>query len=102
MIGDTMFKEPRPLSHLSFALVVIGLLLYAISKYFPEQSVALIGLSLVFYLTAFPFSVLAVMRNWRAPKDRRLDMWHSIEVGIGLLPFFITIILVAYALWFVR
>ncbi|MCD6595812.1 hypothetical protein J7L68_09105 [bacterium] len=97
-----MFKEPKPLAHLSFALVIIGLVLYSVSKYFPDQIPFLIGSSLVFYFVAFPFSVIAVMRNWRVPQEKRLDLWNSIEVGIGLLPFLIAIILVVYAIWFVR
>ena len=60
----------------------------------------MIGLSLAFYFSAFPFSLIALMRNWKVPSEKRLDLWSSVEVGVGMLPFIITVLLVVYALWF--
>lgn len=97
-----MFQNPRAIAHLAFALVIIGLIIQSAAVYFLDGNEALIGLSLAFYFGAFPFSILAIMRNWRVPKEKRLELWTTVEVGVGLLPFFITVILVAYALWFVR
>ncbi len=96
-----MFKNPRSIGHISFALVIIGLIIHSVAKYFFDGNELLIGLSLAFYFGAFPFSILAIMRNWRVPKEKRLELWSTVEVGVGLLPFFITVVLVAYALWFV-
>ncbi|RKZ32855.1 hypothetical protein DRQ33_05140 [bacterium] len=96
-----MFRKPKELAHLSFILVILGLIFQSIAAYILDENPFMIGLSLVLYLSAFPFSVIALMRNWRVPKPNRLDLWCSIEVGVGLLPFLITIILVSYALWFI-
>jgi len=100
-----MFKKPRPLAHLSFALVIIGLIIQSIAVYLLDASsyigAGLVGFALVFYFLGFPASLVSLMRNWRVPKEQRLDLWTSIEVGVGILPFAITVILVVYALWFV-
>ena len=97
-----MFKNPRSSGHIAFALVMIGLIVQSIAVYLLDGNGGLIGLSLAFYFGAFPFSILALMKNWRVPEERRLDLWSSIEVGVGMLPFFITIILVVYTIWFAR
>lgn len=96
-----MFKQPRPLAHLSFALVMIGLALQSINTYIIKEFTVLVPISIAFYFAAFPFAVLSLMRNWRVPREERIDLWGSIEVGLGLLPFIITVILVAYVLFFV-
>jgi len=97
-----VFKEPKPLAHLAGSLVIIGILVQSLAIYLLDWNEALIGLATVFYLTAFPFSVLTLMRNWRVPRERRIDLLGSIEVGLGILPSAITIVLVSYYLWFTR
>lgn len=95
-----MFRNPRHTAHISFALVIIGLIIQSIAVYLLSENEVLIGLSMAFYLGAFPFSILSLMRNWRVQRDKRLDLWASVEVGVGMLPFIITIVLVLYVLWF--
>ncbi len=95
-----MFDKPRPLAHLSFALVMFGLVVQSVAKYAFDDSGALVGLAFAFYFAAFPFSILALMCNWRVERKMRLDLWSSVEVGVGMLPFLLTVLLVAYALWF--
>ena len=97
-----MFKYPRPLAHLSFALVMIGLALQSINEYVIKEFTVLVPISMAFYLAAFPFAILTLMRNWRVPREKRIDLWGSVEVGVGLLPFIITVILVIYALYFAK
>lgn len=100
------FNKPKPLAHLAFGLVMAGLALHSIATYVVDELssawVLLFGFAMVLYLAAFPFAVLALMRNWRVPHKDRLHLFPAVEVGVGLLPFFLTIILVIYTLWFAR
>jgi len=100
-----MFNNPRHLANFGFCIVLVGLALQSIGLYIiPDEqstiSTISIALAMAFYLGAFPLSIVALMRNWRVPKEKRLELWHSVEVGVGLLPFLLTLVLVAYAIWF--
>lgn len=96
-----MFKNPKQLAHLSFVLVIVGLALDTITRHFIDPLSPLIGLALALYFAAFPFSARAIMQNWRVPKEQRLELFGFVEVGLGLLPFFITVILVIYSVWII-
>jgi len=79
---------------------MIGLAVQSLAVYLLDENASLIGLGLAFYFSAFPFAILTLMRNWRVPREQRIDLWGSIEVGIGFLPFAIAVIQIAYFLWF--
>jgi len=95
-----VFAKPKQIAHLSFALVMIGFAIQSLTVYLMDDNALLIGMAMALYFAAFPFAILTLMRNWRVPREQRIDLWGSIEVGVGFLPFAIAVIQIVYFLWF--
>jgi len=92
-----MFKKTTELAHLSFILVIFGLIMQTISIYFQKDSGFLLGLSMTLYFSAFPFAVASLIANFRYSDQKKLGLIGFIEVGIGILPFLLAILLIIYA-----
>ena len=91
-----MFGRPKELAHLSFILVILGFIIQSIAIKISETSGIMVGIAVALYFSAFPFAVAGIIANFRVEREGRFGLFGAIEVGLGVLPFLLTLIMIIY------